>query len=650
MRTPGFSSISTVSKYGFLIAQCIFLSSNYVVQAATPPFLGLQNSQRPEVLISRLRTREVTVDALAALSRPDGSLAGGISTPIKIRLEQGQGPSVSVAFFESERDTVRTGMRASGWMAVTISSLLLGNSLGEYNFSFDAEGTNLDGASAGGLFTVAVLALLLDDDMRPDTTMTGTINPDGSIGIVGGIPQKLEGASQANKQLVLIPEGTRGPEVIAAERRLGIEVKEVGNIYEAYQELTGQPLQRISNSNNTAELSISDISKIELETRNYHRQYQELRQSGEEIPIPSNELAKNLVEELFRLAESYFSRSRQYLAQGSVSGAYVTALEANTYLNSAIEIADNFSLLEQSGSMAVVETLRADAQRSNESIESIFTQLSRIQPTTTGNAIALTKAYRELALGWATRLQAGFYIQALQEATSPEEQLLYTYSATTSTAFINLALQNAIPLLNISLDEEDNGSPPPNLQTLQSFSHNYFQSASANLGYFESLIAQREGVSVETVQEQFGLIDQSYITVAVLRKIAADAEGLNLPEESKAYLRLAASISCYNLSSLLIAKYYSLGVELDQNGQVIGFRNQIALNEMLDFAERRARDSIALSERNGSNPVLQIAEYEGAELLQRGDPNDQLTALWRFWNASSEAELANIFTGQSLVR
>lgn len=100
----------------------------------------------------------------------------------------------------------------------------------------------------------------------------------------------------------------------------------------------------------------------------------------------------------------------------------------------------------------------------------------------------------------------------------------------------------------------------------------------------------------------------------------------------------------------MIEKHYSLGIELDQSGQIISFRNQIALNEILDFAEQRAHDSIALSERNGNNPVLQTMEYEGAELFQHSNPNEQLIALWRFWNANSHAELAIIFTGQSLVR
>ena len=43
-------------------------------------------------------------------------------------------------------------------------------------------------------------------------TMTGTINPDGTVGPVGGIPQKVEGAADEGIKTVLIPAGQRNTE------------------------------------------------------------------------------------------------------------------------------------------------------------------------------------------------------------------------------------------------------------------------------------------------------------------------------------------------------------------------------------------------------------------------------------------------------
>ena len=42
---------------------------------------------------------------------------------------------------------------------------------------------------------------LLDHPLNDEVTMTGTINPDGTIGCVGGIHLKLEGAAKAGKKV-----------------------------------------------------------------------------------------------------------------------------------------------------------------------------------------------------------------------------------------------------------------------------------------------------------------------------------------------------------------------------------------------------------------------------------------------------------------
>ncbi len=74
--------------------------------------------------------------------------------------------------------------------------------------SFEYEG-KVDGPSAGALMTIGVLAAVRGDTPKPDAAMTGTINPDGTIGPVGGIRFKIEGAAEKGMKLVLIPAGIR---------------------------------------------------------------------------------------------------------------------------------------------------------------------------------------------------------------------------------------------------------------------------------------------------------------------------------------------------------------------------------------------------------------------------------------------------------
>lgn len=49
------------------------------------------------------------------------------------------------------------------------------------------------------LSTVGVLSLQYGDEVIDGVTMTGTINPTGTVGVVGGIPEKIQGAIDSKK-------------------------------------------------------------------------------------------------------------------------------------------------------------------------------------------------------------------------------------------------------------------------------------------------------------------------------------------------------------------------------------------------------------------------------------------------------------------
>src|SRR5256885_10509955 len=99
---------------------------------------------------------------------------------------------------------------------------------------------------------VGFIAAIAGDKVRPDVTMTGTLAPDGSVGPVGGVPDKVHAAKSAKKRIVGIPAGQatttgedgKAVDVIALGGSLGVEVREVADIYEAYALLTGRILPR----------------------------------------------------------------------------------------------------------------------------------------------------------------------------------------------------------------------------------------------------------------------------------------------------------------------------------------------------------------------------------------------------------------------
>jgi PDZ domain-containing protein len=66
----------------------------------------------------------------------------------------------------------------------------------------------IGGPSAGLMFTLGILDKLQPADLTGGKIIagTGTIDDDGNVGPIGGIPQKLVGAKDAGAQIFLVPK------------------------------------------------------------------------------------------------------------------------------------------------------------------------------------------------------------------------------------------------------------------------------------------------------------------------------------------------------------------------------------------------------------------------------------------------------------
>jgi uncharacterized protein len=140
--------------------------------------------------------------------------------------------------------------------------------------SFNTSSLMIEGPSAGVAMTVGILASLRGDHLRKDVIATGMVNPDGTVGPVGGLLAKLQAAARSGAKYFLIPAGQRytyiikvvkkqiGPVVITKEERvpvdlfkvgekLGVKVVEVSTIREAYRYFTGVNLS-ISSPHNVS--------------------------------------------------------------------------------------------------------------------------------------------------------------------------------------------------------------------------------------------------------------------------------------------------------------------------------------------------------------------------------------------------------------
>lgn len=108
--------------------------------------------------------------------------------------------------------------------------------------TFPYHGLTMYGDSLSAMVGLAVVAMAKGDPIIFGRSLTGTITEDGRIGVVGGIPYKIQAAYAEHMDRVLIPE-----ERDAADDEwrtpFMMQVSPVSTVAKAYQALTGQSLR-----------------------------------------------------------------------------------------------------------------------------------------------------------------------------------------------------------------------------------------------------------------------------------------------------------------------------------------------------------------------------------------------------------------------
>ena len=153
----------------------------------------------------KLFYRSVTVYAPAVAKTSNGLI--GTATTITITVQNGSGCSGKV--FVETVPLTEVDMQGSARLAVSVASSLTGIDVSNYDFFFviKTSAPIIGGPSAGAIMTVATIAALEGWELDNKTMMTGMINPDGSIGPVGGIKEKIDAAHSVGARRFLIPKG-----------------------------------------------------------------------------------------------------------------------------------------------------------------------------------------------------------------------------------------------------------------------------------------------------------------------------------------------------------------------------------------------------------------------------------------------------------
>src|SRR3989338_6840791 len=140
---------------------------------------------------------------LAVQETPDGFT--GSDADLFLELKEGSGRVFLDTFPVTKMDT-QISTRFAKEIACKHFNLDCDNY--DYIFTIKSKSSIIGGPSAGAAIAALTTIAVLDLEYDPTITLTGTINSGGIVGPVGGVKEKLEAASAAGLQKVLIAKGT----------------------------------------------------------------------------------------------------------------------------------------------------------------------------------------------------------------------------------------------------------------------------------------------------------------------------------------------------------------------------------------------------------------------------------------------------------
>ncbi|MDD5147999.1 MAG: hypothetical protein PHH08_00870 [Candidatus ainarchaeum sp.] len=172
-----------------------FFTSDFYKQSAANN-IGLASLvQLPE------KTLSASIDIVAVSS--DGT-TGSVNTAT-VEIQDGQGRALFSLNPFVEPDTQQSAETAKSVAEAYTKTSLSGK---DVIYTIDAGNAQLvGGPSAGAALTAATIAAIEEKTINKNVEITGTINPDGSIGQIGGVLEKMSASAEKGKTLFLVPVG-----------------------------------------------------------------------------------------------------------------------------------------------------------------------------------------------------------------------------------------------------------------------------------------------------------------------------------------------------------------------------------------------------------------------------------------------------------
>jgi uncharacterized protein len=583
--------------------------------------------------------RNVTVYAPAVASTDTGYV--GVISTITVTIQSNGTGRV----FVDTLPLTQVDMQGSARLAVKVASALVENDINcdvdpktyDYFFVVRTSSPVIGGPSAGAMMTVATIALLENFKLANNTVMTGMINPDGSIGPIGGITQKIDAAYSVGATHFLIPYGqgtytelvTRTEssngwirtETIPVTRNVadyamenyGITVTEVADINEALENFTGYTfVSNITNKQITTDdylaamepLATTLLNDAESSYENATIKFENLSSS-----IPNNypyyyrsEILKNC-----DYSKSVLDKSKNFYEENLFYTSISRSFQSLIYSRFVTYACDYF----ESDDSDFLENLLGDVQKWYES-SSKEAKNAEIKGFISMQSVGIAQSRAS---------EAKTYLDEAERIY--EQSSAYTYFDVLGFLY-NLAFvverSNSIGWwINIGSNFNETGKIDNS--TLENLALEYIEEASQAVVY-SGILLQEMGTSVTAVSTRY-LTEAEDLLVAARSNLDRTYPAAALFEALEAMVRANLAL------------------------EIIGS----TAADKIDLAKKNAVDKISKIRQLGIEPIIAVSYYEYAESLT--NDTDFTNALINYKYSAMIAgalSFTNITTGTSSSR
>lgn len=649
---------------------CFCLGSDDENEAATSeyetdrPASSLEGDDERRERTGAMQKGDRRVASVDAVWYQQSTKSGGTS-PVEVRVERTPGGKPAVAVMEQHVDGTGNSWQASAWLAAINASRVTQNKLGDHEFIVKSGGF-IDGPSAGMLMTATMLALIEGEKIREDTTMTGTINPDGTAGPVGGIPQKIEGAKAKGKKRFGFPIGSQRSldirqnkqvDVVAFAEQQGMEAQEIKNLYEAYTFLTGKKLDQ-PEPVRESDMALGEDLEADLDARMQRMQSKLMQRAAafdaEQKRTP--EQVTSLVVPLLNLSLELLGKGKNEEKAGDRALGYYRYRQASALLSVATLQLRIYRFVVAGKIAEALNALRTEQQKFERLLAALVQDIERASSTgTIGGQVNAVNALMSVQMATTQMQIAQGYFNAIEptivklgKATTAEAQKQGVQQVLTLFALPLRYYALAETQLEIGKDQLQTGLKEGKVSSssarvVSELASVYTSAAGAGLYNVDALVVEQIAASGRMSEEQASdVLAQSDDAYAMARGATRSAKVLEMNLErgsmELALMELASGVLAYSYAAELVNKYYALHV--DSFTQKVSKPRVLILQ--LEQARVQARQAASLARKKlGFVPSSARFYYQMANsLAAQPEDSDKLYGLSLYWMSSFWSELA----------